>query len=188
MMSGLIVLAAVIACGPSSTQLDLDQCAAQELMHADAAERRLYAAVARHAGDPRELRIAERRWHVAREAACAYADAGLAGGSMLPMLDAQCHANSALARIRALNSFTGRPNAKGAVALGAAVAEHDRVYGLLELLITPQERVLLAKSEEAWLAYRRVACSRAGDACATDLTRARTQELKDSWLADPFWK
>lgn len=182
-----LAVVALITCGPSSTQLDLDWCAAQKLVQADAAERRAYVAAAKRTGDPSELRVAERRWQAARDAACAYTDAGVAGGSMLPMLDAQCRAASAIVRARVLQGFTGRPNASGAAPSPDAVAEHDRVYGLLELLITPQERSLLAKSEYAWLAYRRAACEAAADTCATDLTRARTQELKDSWLADPFW-
>ena len=110
-----------------------------------------------------------------------------AGGSIAPMLFSECNANAALARIRDIGLFIGFPNPTAAIPGPQVQAEHERIYGLLELLVAPHERDLLADSERAFMRYRKVACSQAKDGCATALTLTRTQELKDSWLAEKFW-
>ena len=102
---------------------------------------------------------------------------------MAPMLYSQCLANSARGRIRDLAGLR-----RGFVFPGAkrAIAEHRRVYGLLELQLSPRERDLLAASENAWLRYSEALCG-SNAACLGEVAATRTEELKDSWLADPFW-
>jgi uncharacterized protein YecT (DUF1311 family) len=130
--------------------------------------------------------LSELLWLDARAKACAFDAALVAGGSIQPMIEAQCNAASAQARVRDIAFFTAKP--REPIASPYPVAEEDRVYGLLELLVSPAQRELLADSERAWIDYRDVACSRATYYCMSALTRTRTQQLKDSWMADPFWK
>lgn len=183
-----LLLVAALNCGANATQLDLDNCAAAAQTHNDKLETAaLQAAEWRTYNDPL-FHTSEMRWLDARASACDFASATVAGGSIEPMIEAQCNADAALARIRDIGLFTGLPNPTAAIPNPQVRAEHERIYGLLELLVTPQQRELLADSERFFLAYRDAACSQAKDGCATALTLTRTQQLKDSWLAEPFWK
>jgi uncharacterized protein YecT (DUF1311 family) len=180
------ILVAALNCGGSATQLDLNECAAQTLSAAGARELAAYrAAMLRFHNDP-VLHLSELLWLDSRAKACAFDAALVAGGSIQPMIEAQCNAASAQARVRDIAFFTAKP--REPIASPYPVAEEDRVYGLLELLVSPAQRELLADSERAWIDYRDVACSRATYYCMSALTRTRTQQLKDSWMADPFWK
>jgi uncharacterized protein YecT (DUF1311 family) len=182
------ILVAALNCGATATQIDLDECAAGAQTHSDKLEAAAFqTAEWRTYNDPL-LHLSEMRWDDARRAACAFDAALVAGGSMQPMVEAQCNAASALARVRDIRLFTGLPNPTAAIPDQRVQAEHERIYGLLELLVTPQERGLLADSERAFMRYRNTACSHAKDGCATALTTTRTQQLKDSWMAEPFWK
>ncbi|MGC2129665.1 MAG: lysozyme inhibitor LprI family protein [Candidatus Aquilonibacter sp.] len=181
------ILVAALACGPHATQLDLDECAAAAQKHNDKLESvALQTAEWRTYNDPL-LHLSELRWRQARTSACNFAYEMYAGGSIAPMLFSECNADAALARIRDIGLFVGLPNPAGAIPDPRVQAEHERIYGLLELLVSPRERDLLADSERAFMQYRDVACSHAKNGCATALTLTRTQEIKDSWLADKFW-
>jgi uncharacterized protein YecT (DUF1311 family) len=180
------ILVAALTCGATATQLDLDECAARTLSQTNARELAAFRAAMRRFHNDAVLHLGEMRWLDARAGACAFDVSMFAGGSMEPMIEAQCNAASAQARVREIALFTGKANTVSAAP--AAVVELDRVYGLLELLVTPAQRELLADSQRAWIDYRDVACSRATNDCATALTRTRTQQLKNSWMAEPFWK
>src|SRR5580658_5801313 len=180
-----MVLIAALNCGASATQLDLDECSAAAQTRANAKELAAFrAAMQRFHNDP-TLHLSEVRWVEARAAACAFDAAMVAGGSIQPMIEAECNAAAAQARVGDIALFTGRTTT--ASTAPAVAAEHDRVYGLLELLVTAPQRELLSDAERAWLDYRNIACSRARESCATALTRTRTQQLKSSWMAEPFW-
>ena len=181
------ILVAALVCGPRATQLDLDECAAAAQTHNDKLESAAFqTAEWRTYNDPL-LHLSELRWNQARTTACNFAYEMYADGSLAPMLFSECNANAALARIRDIGFFIGFPNPTAAIPGPQVQAEHERIYGLLELLVAPHERDLLAESERAFMRYRNVACSHAKDGCATALTLTRTQELKDSWLAEKFW-
>ena len=182
-----LVLAAALNCGATATQIDLDQCAAAAQKHNDALESTAFqSAEWRTYNDPL-LQLTEQRWRAARSAACNFVYESYKDGSMAPMLFSHCNADAARARVRDIGLFTGLLNSTAAIPNPQVEAEHNRIYGLLELLITPHERDLLAGSERAFLRYRDAACSHAKDGCATALTKTRTQQLKDSWLAERFW-
>ncbi len=183
-----LLLAAAIACGANANQLQLDQCAADAQSRADAREIAVLRAAERRTNNNPLFHTSELRWLDARASACDYAAATVAGGSIEPMIEAQCNADAATARVRDIGFFTGAANPNAAIPAAAVAAEHERIYGRLELLVTPHERELLADSERFFLVYRDAACSHAKDGCATALTRTRTQQLEDSWLAEPFWK
>ncbi|HTU71763.1 MAG TPA: lysozyme inhibitor LprI family protein [Candidatus Baltobacteraceae bacterium] len=175
-MIGLL-LAAALNCGSTATQVDLDFCAQAEQQRADRDERATLAA------RPREASLTEGLWRDERRRTCAYYYDAYRDGSMAPMLYSQCLAHSAEARTRDLRALrSGFPPGDGA----KAIAEEQRVYGLLELLLTPHQRSLLAGSETAWVRYRRILCRHSAN-CNAQLAAFRTQELKDSWLAEPFW-
>ncbi len=186
-----VLLVAALACNGASTQLELNVCSAQAAKVAAADERAAYdAARDRFASTPvrlRALAASEQLWQRARDAACAFDAQLVAGGSIQPLVEANCAEHAARARIADIGRLLPARTSTSAIASPASAREHTRVYGLLELLVTPGERALLARSERAWLRYRRSACSYARAECATALTQARTQQLKDSWLADPFW-
>ncbi|MGB6987389.1 MAG: lysozyme inhibitor LprI family protein [Candidatus Aquilonibacter sp.] len=183
-----LLLAVALTCGPYANQMQLDQCAADAQSRADAQEIAALRAAERRTGNDPRFHTSEMRWLDARASACDFAGAMTAGGSIEPMLEAQCNADAATARVRDIGFFTGEANPTAAIPSAQSAAEHERIYGLLELLVTPQQRELLADSEGFFLAYRDAACSYAKDGCATALTRTRTQQLKDAWLAEPFWK
>ena len=177
-----LVLATALQCGASATQIDLDECAAADDARASARERIAYDRARQRMPANALLALGEARWRAARDATCDYY--AFDDGSMRPMLFSQCRANAALARARTLAQQRPEP---GVAAPAAAAREEARIYGLLEIRLTPAERTLLARSETLWLRYAKIACLRAAAPCASDLFAARTQELKDSWLADPFW-
>jgi uncharacterized protein YecT (DUF1311 family) len=182
-----LVLLAALNCGATATQLDLNECAAAaQTRNANLESAALQAAAWRTYNDPL-LRQTEMRWVNYRTAACNYAYQAYSGGSIAPMLYSQCLANAEQARVRDIGMFTGLPNPAAAIPDPKVKAEEERVYGLLEGLISPHERDLLASSERAFLQYRNAACSHAKDGCATAITKTRTQQLKDSWLAERFW-
>jgi uncharacterized protein YecT (DUF1311 family) len=179
-----MLLAAALNCGKTATQLDLDFCAARDARIAAAREETVLRRTLLHfPSRAKQIDGSERAWKSYRDAACRYAGAG--DGSIEPMLYRQCLASLADERARVLQLFDG---SRGMAAPSAGSAsEEEGVYGKLELLVDPGSRTLLARSEDAWRAYRRVACTGALPGCATMLARARTATLKASWLADPFW-
>ena len=182
-----VLLVAALTCGASSPQVDLDVCASQARASGEAAEHAAYAAASRRFGDRADFQATERRWYGVRSTACAFAAEMASGGSLEPMLEGQCYADTARARVRDIALFAPNGTSGSAIAAPRVAAEHVRVYGLLEMLLSPAERNLLAASERAWIAYRDAACAHARRDCATLLTTTRTQQLKDSWLAERFW-
>jgi uncharacterized protein YecT (DUF1311 family) len=182
-----LVLVAALNCGATATQIDLDECAAAaQTRNANRETQAYQAAEWRTYNDPL-LHQTEQRWVDYRTSACNYVYQAYSGGSIAPMLYSQCLADAAQARVHDIGMFTGLPNPAAAIPDAKAQAEEKRIYGRLELLVSPHERDLLATSERAFLQYRDVACSHAKDGCATAITQTRTQQLKDSWLAERFW-
>jgi uncharacterized protein YecT (DUF1311 family) len=160
--------------------------AADAQSRADAREiAALRSAEQRTHNDPR-FHMTEMRWLDARASACDFAGAMAAGGSIEPMLEAQCNADAATARVRDTGLFTGQANPAAMIPSEESATEHERIYGLLELLATPHQRELLADSENFFLWYRDAACSHAKSDCATALTLTRSLQLKYSRM-EPFW-
>lgn len=172
-----LLLAVALNCGNTATQLDLDDCAQAAQIRADRDEQAAYRTA------PAAAQATETLWRTERTATCEYYYQSASGGSMAPMLYSQCLANSARGRIRDLH---GVARGFSVAQPHHAIVEHDRIYGLLEVQLTSHERALLAASESAWLRYRKALCSN-DVPCLGQVSATRTQELKDSWLADPFW-
>jgi len=182
-----LLLAAALNCGAAATQIELDECSANAAQQAQTREKIAYLVAARRTNGNIHLLRSEVLWLDARSSACDFDRSLVEGGSIEPMVTSQCYAAASVSRVRDISLFTGKANANAVTPSKQSEAEHERIYGLLELLVTPQQRRLLANSEQFFLWYRDEACSHAKDGCATALTLTRTQQLKDSWMAGPFW-
>ncbi len=106
------VLAPAVAaqdCPGDGTQLALNECAAKALAAADAAlEERVAAIHARLADQPEradKLRAAQAAWTAYREAECGFAASGVEGGSIYPLVAAECQAALARTRTEALDRY-----------------------------------------------------------------------------------
>ena len=86
--------AAARECGPDATQMDLNDCAGDGLRKADAALNETYGRImSRLKPTPsatQALREAQRAWLRFRDGECDFATIGTEGGSIRPMLVAQC--------------------------------------------------------------------------------------------------
>jgi uncharacterized protein YecT (DUF1311 family) len=91
-------------CPKGRTQLDMNNCAAAELAHADRALNETYQAVLRLLDPERVelLREAQRAWIRWRDAECEFEASEFAGGSMEPMIQALCLAHVTKERTKAL--------------------------------------------------------------------------------------
>ncbi|WP_367717167.1 lysozyme inhibitor LprI family protein [Nitratireductor sp. GISD-1A_MAKvit] len=81
-------------CGSPQTQLDMTQCASEDYRIADAELNARYGAVMRRYESNEEgrrmLQDAQRAWIRFRDAECALATLSVRGGSIEPMIRAQC--------------------------------------------------------------------------------------------------
>ena len=182
-----LLLAAALQCGANATQMELDECSGNAAQQAQSREAIAYLVAERRANANIHLLHSEVLWLDARSSACDFDRSLVEGGSIAPMVTNDCYAAASTSRVRDIGLFTGKANPRAMIPSTHSAAEHERIYGLLELLVTPQQRRLLATSEQFFLWYRDEACSHAKDGCATALTLTRTQQLKDSWMAGPFW-
>jgi len=190
-MIAAIALAAALNCSNNdASQLELNECAAVSFRRAERAETAAYAQALDGTHGDRSAReqlvVAEHAWRHAREAACGFVAAMYAEGSIEPLEEFNCRAFSATARTHFLHR-SKKWSGNSLPSTDTTTAEMVRVYGLLELLLTPNDRDALAHSQEVWLNYVRVACAPSAARCRDFLTRRRTDELKQSWLGDPFW-
>jgi uncharacterized protein YecT (DUF1311 family) len=108
-LAALLVLAALAPlparadCDPNATQMDLNQCAGAAFEAADKELNALYQQM-RHrlADDPDTthlLTVSQRAWVAWRDAECDFASASVAGGSIYPMIRAQCLTERTEARV-----------------------------------------------------------------------------------------
>ena len=95
----LIVLAAISAraqspdCAAAQTQTDMNQCAAREYQKHDAAMNGIYQQLLARLTDPKQKEMlvdAERAWIAYRDKFCTFQSSGTVGGSIHPMLEANC--------------------------------------------------------------------------------------------------
>lgn len=111
-----LVLSGVLAppaaaqdCPGDGTQLALNECAGKALAAADAAlDKRVAAIHARLKDQPEraeKLEAAQKAWTAYREAECGFAASGVEGGSIYPLIAAQCQAELARTRTEALDRY-----------------------------------------------------------------------------------
>jgi uncharacterized protein YecT (DUF1311 family) len=91
---GLAVPAAAQDCAQANTQADMNRCAGEAFMQADAALNAAYADLRRELEDEAERQVfltkAQRAWLALRDAECDFKTAESRGGSIHPMLVQQC--------------------------------------------------------------------------------------------------
>lgn len=96
-------------CGPNATQADLNDCAGDGLRKADAALNETYGRImGRLKPDPaaaQALREAQRAWIRFRDGECDFATIGAEGGSIRPMLVAQCRQQLTEQRVTQLRRY-----------------------------------------------------------------------------------
>lgn len=61
-----------------------------------------------------------------------------------------------------------------------------RLY-LQQLATLPAAKRDLVAAERVWITYRDRECALEGGACLTQLERARTGDLENTWLGETFW-
>ena len=102
-LAALAPLPARAECDPNATQLDLDQCTGAVFEAADKELNALYRQMRdRLADDPDTthlLTASQRAWVAWRDAECDFASAGVAGGSIYPMIRGQCLTGLTNARV-----------------------------------------------------------------------------------------
>jgi len=93
-------------CGAGASQSDLNQCAGDEFQKADARLNRIYANLLKQMKGPavEKLKAAERVWIQYRDLHCEAARYEYEGGSMSPMVFAQCMATTTEHRIEGLKA------------------------------------------------------------------------------------
>lgn len=96
-------------CGNFNTQSEMNDCAAKNYRAADAALGSIYKkVVARLKDDPDGLKLlkdAERAWIAFRDAECSFASSGVEGGSIQPMIEAECFQAQTEARTAMLKTY-----------------------------------------------------------------------------------
>ena len=88
---------ALAAC-PGNTQMEMNQCAANEYRSADKELNSFYSKLEKS----KELVSAERAWIAYRDAECAYQVKAVEGGSMAPLVQASCLADLTKQRLKQL--------------------------------------------------------------------------------------
>jgi len=114
-LSALVVVAA-LGVGPSlaaecpdQTQRGLDECAGASFKRADAALNRAYKEIVHRLKDDaaktKLLVQAQKAWLNWRDAECAFSSSGVQGGSIYPMIVAQCQEKQTRARMKDLRGY-----------------------------------------------------------------------------------
>jgi uncharacterized protein YecT (DUF1311 family) len=93
----LVPNGALAAC-PGNTQMEMNQCAANDYRSADRDLNAFYSKLEKS----KELVSAERAWITYRDAECAYQVKAVEGGSMAPMVQALCLADLTKQRLKQL--------------------------------------------------------------------------------------
>jgi uncharacterized protein YecT (DUF1311 family) len=184
-------------CDTNQNQTGLTACWSARANQADAELNATYKRVQsglRALGiDPNELVPAETAWIAARDKTCGFEESLYEGGSIAPMIGAQCVDRMTRARTQRLEGLLQTRKAEGVVTTATPVsksvdAELNRVYGLLmKQQLTAAQRNALVSAEIAWLAYRDKACKLEGGSCFDDLETERTKELEAGWIGEQFW-
>lgn len=101
--------AGAAGCDDATDQATLNACAARHQQEADAELNRVYGEIVRRLGGDSgtldRLRDAQRAWIGFRDAECAFASSGAAGGSAFPMVMAGCMAGMTEARTEELEEY-----------------------------------------------------------------------------------
>lgn len=99
--------APAVECNRAGNQAQLNACAAQDFEAATADYAKAYRTLSQSVGNQRRqlLRQAQTEWIQYRVKACEFESSGVAGGSLAPMVNAQCQARMTRDRTAELQRF-----------------------------------------------------------------------------------
>ncbi|MEO1182669.1 MAG: lysozyme inhibitor LprI family protein [Cyanobacteria bacterium J06636_28] len=176
-------------CGQLATQLDMNQCAAENYSISDKALNQVYQEVMQDldAGAKAQLTTAEERWIIFRDAECKFETARFEGGSIAPLIQASCMERITDNRIAELRQAV-QPESSYA----EADAQLNEVYQAVQALATDVQGEALTDVQLTWLDYRDAHCefeaNRSSEtdlqACLAAITETRVwqlQTLQDDW-------
>lgn len=107
MVASVTSAAELQRCGDRPTQLEMNQCAAQDYAQADRELNRVYNAYRSRLSEEQkgELRDAQRAWIPFRDLSCTFESSGVKGGSVYPFILHSCLAAMTRARTRQLQQL-----------------------------------------------------------------------------------
>ncbi|MEO0542096.1 MAG: lysozyme inhibitor LprI family protein [Cyanobacteria bacterium P01_A01_bin.105] len=176
-------------CGQLATQLDMNQCAAENYSISDKALNRVYQEVRQGLGEAATARLttAEERWIVFREAHCNFESDRFEGGSIAPLIQASCMEQITDNRIAELQQ-TDQTEAS----LADVDGQLNEVYQAVQALASDEQGEALTDVQLIWLDYRDAHCefeanlSAAANVtdCLASVTETRVWQLdalRDEW-------
>lgn len=176
-------------CGQADTQLDMNQCAAENYTISDKALNQLYQSVRQDLSDTTkaQLTTAEERWIVFRDAQCAFESGRFEGGSMAPFIQATCMEQITDNRIAELQQ-----SIKAETSFTEADAQLNEVYQAVQALASETQGETLTDVQLTWLDYRDAHCEYEANlpaatdvqACMAVITETRVwqlQTLQEEW-------
>ncbi|MGL4724112.1 MAG: lysozyme inhibitor LprI family protein [Scandinavium sp.] len=105
----LLLSSAALAddCGNANNQIEMNTCAANQLKAADSKLNAAYGTAMKRAPEATKtlLRTAQQKWIALRDADCALISSGTEGGSIQPMIHAQCLTDKTVERTAWLESL-----------------------------------------------------------------------------------
>lgn len=174
-------------CGQLATQLDMNQCAAENYGISDQELNQVYQTMIQGLdGDKKsQLTTAEERWIAFRDAECKFQANRFEGGSIVPLIQASCMEQITDNRIAELRQTT-QPEGS----YGDADAQLNQVYEAVQALASEGQGESLLDVQLTWLSYRDAHCefeaTRSADeqACLAAVTETRVwqlEALEDEW-------
>ena len=176
-------------CGQLVTQLDMNQCAAENYAISDKALNQVYQDVRQGLNDTAKTQLtsAEERWIVFRDAHCVFESDRFEGGSIAPFIQATCMEQITDNRIAELQQTI-----KADTGFAAADAQLNEVYQAVQALASEDQGEALTDVQLIWLDYRDAHCEYEANlpsatdvkACMAAMTETRVwqlQALQDEW-------
>lgn len=171
-------------CGQMVTQIDMNQCAAENYSLSDKQLNQVYQAVRQNldAAAKAQLTKAEERWIVFRDAQCTFESDRFEDGSIAPLIQASCMEQITDNRIAELRQAI-QPEST----YSAADAQLNQVYQAVQAQLGEAEGEALTDVQLSWLDYRDAHCEfeanlAAGaekNACLAAITETRVWQLQD---------
>ena len=175
-------------CGQLATQLEMNQCAAENYSISDKALNQVYQQVRQGLDDGAKARLttAEERWIVFRDAHCNFESDRFEGGSIAPLIQASCMEQITDNRIAELQQ-TDQTEAS----LADADAQLNEVYQAVQAVASEDQGEALTDVQLIWLDYRDAHCefeanlsAAAVTDCLASVTETRVWQLdalRDEW-------
>lgn len=176
-------------CSQVATQIEMNQCAADNYRVADQALNQVYQDVLQNLDNAAkaQLSTAEERWLVFRDAHCTFESDRFQGGSIAPLIQASCMEQVTDNRIAELKQTV---KAEGSHA--EADAKLNDVYQAIQALASDAAKETLTDVQLTWIDYRDAHCDFEANRltttdinpCLAAITETRVwqlETLKEDW-------